>query len=127
MRLHLWIVLAILLAGGAAAAGPECRLDPRLVGSCFLLRGRIAVHANMRPYLWPVGTRRLIGIADPDGAIVMPPQLERLFANANGLDRVVFGDFEVCPFTRRQPRLMQMACIARARHLVIRDTQQQRR
>ena len=36
-------------------------------------------------------------------------------------DRQVFGDFEVCPFTRRRPGIMQMVCIAGASNLTVRD------
>ena len=73
----------------------------------------------MRPYLWPIGTNRLLGVANPDGAIIMPPELERLFAAR--IDRQLFGYFEVCPFTRRRPGVMQMVCIAGASNLTVRD------
>jgi len=73
----------------------------------------------MRPYLWPIGTNRLLGVANPDGAIIMPPELERVFAAR--IDRQVFGHFEVCPFTRRRPGIMQMVCIAGVTSLTVRD------
>ena len=77
----------------------------------------------MRPYLWPVGSRRLIGIASPDGNIVMPPEIAQIFASPNDFDKAVYGDFAVCPFTRQRPGRMQLACIASVTHLSVRDRQ----
>ena len=109
----------IALGGVAAAETLSCKQDPRIIQQCFAVHGRLSVHANMRPYLWPIGTNRLLGVASPDGAIIMPPELERLFAAR--IDRQVFGDFEVCPFTWRRPGIMQMVCIAGVTSLTVRD------
>jgi hypothetical protein len=109
----------IALGGLAPAEALPCKQDPRIIQQCFgVVHGRLSVHANMRPYLWPIGTNRLLGVASPDGAIIMPPELERLFAARIG--RQVFGHFEVCPFTPRRPGIMQMVCIARASNLTVR-------
>jgi hypothetical protein len=109
----------LALAQAGFAQTPACKGDARLIGQCFVVHGRLSVHANMRPYLWPVGTRRLLGIASPDGAIIMPAELQSLFAAH--LDRQAFGDFEVCPFTRQRPGVMQMVCIAAVTHLAVRE------
>jgi len=101
----------IALGGVAAAETLPCKQDPRIIQQCFAVHGRLSVHANMRAYLWPIGTNRLLGVANPD--------LERLFSVR--IDRQVFGDFEVCPFTRRRPGIMQMVCIAGASNLTVRD------
>jgi hypothetical protein len=111
--------LATLLLAGTAAA-QNCKTDPRLVASCFVVHGRITVHANMRPYLWPLGTHRLIGIASPDGAVLWPSELAKVFADPRNFDKAAYGDFEICPFTRRRPGIMQMACVAGLRHLDVR-------
>ena len=58
-------------------------------------------------------------VLPPDGAIIMPPELERLFAAR--IDRQVFGHFEVCPFIRRRPGIMQMVCIAGVTNLTVPD------
>lgn len=111
----------LLLALAAPAAAAPCKSDPHLVAACFRVHGRITVQANMRPYLWPAGSRRLIGIASPGGAIVLPDEINRVFATPAGFDKAVFGDFTVCPFTRRRPGLMQLACIASVEHFSVRD------
>ena len=122
MRRRLVLTIAacqIALGGVAAAETLPCKQDPRIIQQCFAVHGRLSVHANMRPYLWPIGTNRLLGVASPDGAIIMPPELERLFAAR--IERQVFGHFEVCPFTRRRPGIMQMVCIAGVTNLTVRD------
>jgi hypothetical protein len=112
-------ILQIALSGIALADEPPCRQAPRVVEQCFTVHGRISVHPNMRPYLWPFGTRRMLGIASPDGAIIMPPELKAIFK-----DRIVnqaIGDFEVCPFTRRRAGVMQLVCVEAAKHLIVRE------
>ena len=121
-----FVSVALLFQTGIAMVGfaetPACTQNTRLVGQCFTVRGRLSVHANMRPYLWPIGTHRLLGIASPDGAIIMPPEIERIFASPP-FDRQLVADFEVCPFTRPRPGIMQMVCIAAARNLKIRKAE----
>ena len=126
-----WKFLSFLLAAllfhvgnvmGGIAEATTCAQNTQLVGQCFTVRGRPSVHANMRPYLWPIGTHRLLGIASPEGTIIMPTEIERIFASPP-FDRQLFADFEVCPFTRPRPGIMQMVCIAAARNLKIRKTE----
>jgi hypothetical protein len=115
------LALASVLIGasavgpGSAAAEEACKENPRLVGQCFSVHGRLSVHANLRPYLSVRGSGRLIGIASLDGQIIMPAELVGKFEQS--VDRQVSGDFEVCPFTRRRPGVMQLGCIAGAKHL----------
>ena len=131
VRLARWKFLsvasaALLFQAGIAmvgfAATPACTQNTHLVGQCFTVQGRLSVHANMRPYLSPIGTHRLLGIASPDGAIIMPPEIERIFASLP-FDLQIVADFEVCPFTRPRPGTMQMVCIAAARNLKIRKAE----
>lgn len=121
-----FVSAALLFQVGIASVGiaepPRCTQNPHLVGRCFTVKGRLSVQANMRPYLWPIGTHRLLGIASPDGAIIMPPEIERIFASPP-FDRQLFADFEVCPFTQPRPGAMQMVCIAAARNLKIHKTE----
>ena len=131
VRLARWKFLsvasaALLFQAGIAmvgfAATPACTQNTHLVGQCFTMQGRLSVHANMRPYLSPIGTHRLLGIAGPDGAIIMPPEIARIFASPP-FDRQLVANFEVCPFTRPRPGTMQMVCIAAARNLKIRKAE----
>jgi len=122
MRRRLVLTIAafqIALGGVAAAETFPCKQDPRIIQQCFAVRGRLSVHANMRLYLWPIGTNRLLGVASPDGAIIMPPSSSASLQH--GSIGQVFGHFEVCPFTRRRPGIMQMVCIAGVTSLTVRD------
>src|SRR5215469_16785151 len=59
MRRRLVLTIAafqIALGGVAAAETLPCKQDPRIIQRCFAVHGRLSVHANMRPYLWPIGT-----------------------------------------------------------------------
>lgn len=120
------VAVGLLFQVGIATVGiaqtPTCTQNTNLVRQCFTVHGRLSVHANMRPYLWPIGTHRLLGIASPEGAIIMPSEIERIFA-LPPFDQQLFGDFEVCPFTRARPGVMQMVCIAAARNLKIRKAE----
>ncbi len=111
MCLRMALAAGLLMAAGSLdAAERQPRKDnPRIVAQCFTVHGRLRIHANMRPYLWPVGTKRLLGISDGQGNIVMPPELESDFAS--DLSKEAFGDFEVCPFTRQRPGRLQLVCI----------------
>ena len=111
MCLRMALAAGLLMAAGSldAAERQPCKDNPRIVAQCFTVHGRLRIHANMRPYLWPVGTKRLLGISDGQGNIVMPPELESDFAS--DLSKEAFGDFEVCPFTRQRPGRLQLVCI----------------
>ena len=115
---------------GAAAAdesGTGCLTSPDLVGQCFVVHGRLSWHANMRPYLWPVGTSRLLGFpeeihglrrwlpesVDPDA----PGSVYKRAAPLLAEEVDVMGDFEVCPVSRERPHVMRMVCLARASNL----------
>lgn len=121
MSTRILVALALLTADGAAAAAAPrspCRSHSDLVGRCRTVHGRLSVW-NGTPSLriWIVGTRRILGVSEWRMA-----EMERDLLPANvwaafGDDppnRQVFGDFDVCPFTRERPGWMQMVCVARA-------------
>jgi hypothetical protein len=111
----------------AAAAGPNpCRSSPALVGACFAVRGRLAVHNGSPAFrLHPVGSQRILGIVTAAGAPLeepqdVPPEIRALFWK-DADPAPVDGDFEVCPLTRERPGHMRMVCIAAGRNLVPRQ------
>ena len=119
---------AILLTLAALSFTPEClavgcRSDPRVIGKCFQVHGRLNF-ANGSPMLrmWRVGTRRYLGVFDEEDPIV-PPNLAKclLHPNGTGFGRTTCGDFVVCPFTPQRPGWMQMVCIESAKNLVVQD------
>lgn len=55
----------------------------------------------------------MLGLPKEDSNI--PPNVKRLL---NGFDDEVFGDFLVCPYSKRQAGRMQSVCIESGAHLI---------
>lgn len=116
---------ALLLFGAAAllvllapAADAACRTHPALVAACFRVHGRAALYnGNPTVRIWKLGTHRLLGVSDrrcqPPECEPLPDALRALLA----WDHPVFGEFELCPFTRARPGVMQLVCVAAAARL----------
>jgi len=94
------------------------------VGKCFNVHGRLSVY-NGTPSirLWPLGTKRLLGVIDPKDASNAPGETILPVDIKNKLDwnKDVFGDFIVCPLTRQQAGRMQTVCIDSGKNLIIRE------
>jgi hypothetical protein len=92
-----------------------CKEDPGIVDRCFMIHGRVSVGNGSPPMrIWHVGTDRILGIFDSENEII-PDNLSNQFT---GFGVEVYGDFEVCPFTKKKPGEMQMVCVESASHLV---------
>jgi hypothetical protein len=102
------------------AVAQQCRDDPKIVGQCFAVHGRVAFRANMRLYLWPIGTPRLLAISYPPEAQSEPPFMPDNLRRLIDLEHAVFGDFEVCPLSPERPGRLRFVCIQSASHLVLR-------
>jgi hypothetical protein len=94
-----------------------CKTDPDIVSACFALHGRVSLY-NGAPAIrmWRVGTNRLLGILDSEDEIMPSSLTEKL-----GFGKVVYGDFEVCPFTKERPGEMQMVCVESAKNFVVKQ------
>jgi hypothetical protein len=121
------LLLLIVTAWGTPrnVAQPQtCRNRPDVVGKCSHVHGRLSVY-NGTPSirLWPMGTKRLLGILDPKdasntpGPTILPVDIK----NKLDWDKDVFGDFIVCPLTRQQSGRMQTVCIAEGKNLNVRE------
>jgi hypothetical protein len=115
--------LGVLVQSSVRPAADSCRARADLVGKCFKVHGRLSVY-NGTPSirLWPVGSKRLLGILDPEnisvepGPSIIPPSVrERL-----DWDKEVFGDYLVCPLSRSKPGRMQTVCIESGKNLIVR-------
>jgi hypothetical protein len=131
MKLYLPLgMLFLLLAGSVVADPPEaqeaqsCRTRSGVVGKCFTVRGRLSVY-NGTPSirLWPLGSKRLLGVIDPKdpsnapGPSVFPTAIKAQL----DWDKEITGDFLVCPLTRSKPGRMQTICIESGKNLVVRQ------
>jgi hypothetical protein len=119
-------VLILLILGSelAVARNPSiksCREHPQLVGNCFNVHGRLSVY-NGAPALriWKIGTKRILGVSEQrfavDGVLNVPEEIRSQINQ----DKLLFGDFIVCPFTQSRPNEMQLVCIDKVRNLRVR-------
>lgn len=65
------------------------------------------MYANSNIVLWPVGTKRLLGLYHPELESQYPELYEKLRDSYT-----VFADFEVCRYGHDEPGHMMSACIA---------------
>lgn len=111
---YLAIALAAINASASLAEGKNsCATDTRVVEPCFTVRGRLAAYngaPNIR--IWVVGTHRVLGISQgryaPSGYDMLPSGMPQAIEP----EAFYFGNFTVCPFTKEEPGLMRMVCVA---------------
>ena len=115
----LLVVLVVVVP--ASAAQPKCKGNPRAVGACYSIHGRVSLGADtVRLWLWPIGTKRLLGVTagpsldDPDDPTIFPQNLQ--FKPG---DKAIYGEFEVCPFTPERKGTMRLVCIESDSNLVV--------
>ena len=95
----LCLLVALLLA--IPAQGQR-----KVIGPCFTVHGRLSFwNGNPTARIWVIGTHRMLGV---DNAY--PDELNHLL-DPPDFDKEVFGDFDVCPLTKRRPGRMQMVGI----------------
>lgn len=109
-----WVFVSCFALSAPLAHATICHDDPRVVAACYTVRGTLAVHANLRPYLH--ARKRLLAIATSsetaEAAYLMPDTVWRNLDPSQS----IMGEFTVCPFTHEQPGVMGMVCIEDARN-----------
>jgi hypothetical protein len=112
--------LALLQPNGYSEGKPKCKGNPKVVGACYSVHGRLIPGADtIELRLWPVGTHRMLGVSDgPAINNAENPIYPKNIAFPNA-DETIYGDFEVCPFTSQRKGAMQFVCIESAAHLVV--------
>ena len=114
------LFVALLLVVPMVASQPKCKANPKVIGACYVVHGRLSLGADtVTLRLWPVGTKRMLGITGgtvPDDAVapIYPSDLKLLSETEE-----IYGDFEVCPFTPERKGAMQIVCIESASHIVV--------
>ena len=104
-----------LLSRAGEARGADwvtCKNDPDIAAACFIVHGRLSIW-NGTPSLriWRIGTNRIVGVTTE----TTPENVSRFWEPD---DTEIYGDFEVCPFTKDKVGEMQMVCIESASHLL---------
>ncbi len=109
----------------SAIAEPQdinsCKAHPELSSSCFEIRGRLAFY-NGTPSLriWPVGTRRLLGVLEGQ-SMKGYPDLPKGLLEQLSWGKAMYADFTICPFTDDEPGLMRAVCVESAENISFRD------
>jgi hypothetical protein len=131
MKFYFPFGISLMLLAGSVAADPptlqeaqSCRARSDVVGKCFTVHGRLSVY-NGTPSirLWPVGSKRLLGVIDPKdpsnapGPSVLPTSIKGQL----DWDKEIVGDFLVCPLTKMKPGRMQTICIESGKNLAVRQ------
>jgi hypothetical protein len=88
---------------------------------CYWVHGRMtAGNGTPSTRIWPVGTRRLLGVVSPRRpdaeAGEMPKNVLRLLTPAH--DFTVWGDFYVCPIAPERAGWMRFVVVKEAKRLV---------
>ena len=109
-------IVAALSLLAPSLAGAACRDDARLVAACFAVRAELRFYnGNPSFRLWPVGTRRLLGVKhDAEERPMLPAAVEAEVSAVVEERARLFADFTVCPLTRSRPGRMQMVCVETA-------------
>jgi hypothetical protein len=119
----LMLACTVVAQSPTARTPSSCRARSDLVGKCFVVHGRLSVY-NGTPSirLWPVGSKRLLGVLDPEDISVVPSRntIPASIESKLDFDKDVFGDFLVCPIDRSRPGRMQTVCIASGKNLFVR-------
>lgn len=86
----------------------DCKSNPKLADACFLVHGRLTTY-NGTPSLriWPIGSHRLLGIVEDENPLAIPDEIR----SSVGFDKDIYGDYLVCPFTKRTLNAMQLVCV----------------
>lgn len=123
------IAIGIALLGGLSLPQSvplkDCHEHPKLVGSCFEIKGKLSVY-NGAPSLriWRVGTKRILGISEQRYALPdvrkVPEEVERAIKP----DVDLLGDYTVCPLTKAKPGVMQFVCVDKVRNLTVQQRQE---
>jgi hypothetical protein len=113
------MVLSAIFAN--AQNNTKCKGNRQIVSACYIVHGRMQ-YTNGTPDLriWVVGTKHYLGVtarseADDDENPILPESLRK---KINGFHTIVYGDFEVCPFTVEKPGAMTMVCVESASKLL---------
>ncbi len=101
------LVLCSILTLADDSENLACRNDPRVVGKCFRVHGRLSNwNGNPTGRIWVFGTKRILGVRDDT-------QLPKALADRLGdFDDVTTGEFEVCPLTHERKGKMRIVCVA---------------
>jgi len=123
MRCSRVLLLALLAwCGHVSAKEPidmamGCKSNPRIVGTCFVVRGRLsAYNGNPTFRIWRAGTSRFLGVIPSEDPRSLPAELRGVAS----FEHDVSGTFTVCPFAPSKAGVMQFVCVEAVRDMQVR-------
>jgi hypothetical protein len=83
-----------------------------------MVHGRLRI-GNGTPSIriWPVGTGRLLGVANAGFSNFENPELPSPLDGSLDWDTAYFADYTVCPYEPDQPGTMRTVCVQAIAHL----------
>lgn len=106
-------VLLLTSFGTHAQAEGTCSADPRIVGPCYNVAGKLKIHANLRPRILVDDDGSLLAIVPKSGLetgetdYYWPEEIGEMLS----LENTVESNFRVCPFAVRKAHELQHVCI----------------
>ena len=91
----------------ACLSTPRCEGNPRVVGKCSTVRGRMNYwNGTPSTRIWIIGTHRMLGLPCEDAGLP-----ENIRSHLSDFDDEVTGSFRVCPLQKYRKGEMQMVCV----------------
>ena len=112
---YLLFMLGLALPVSAVASDAGCKENPQLIGQCYVVRGEIAVSADVGPIFMPEFDykQRFIVRPAPNSKKDMPKKVTNILTN--DLNAYVHGIYHVCPIptqpTQFPPAYTHFVCI----------------
>jgi len=120
-RLLLGVVTLFVGAFVSALASGDplrCEAKSPVAGPCFTVHGRLRLY-NGTPSvrIWPVGTTRLLGVADAHSDKFEDVGLPAPLNIRLDWDTAYIGDYTVCPQEPDKPGTLRIVCVQAVAHL----------
>jgi len=112
----------------ACALHAACAGNSKLVGQCFEMKGVLRLwNGNPTYRISRTGTKRIVGVLCDEDPII-PANLKEWLNDPTiaQWDRDFRGTFEVCPFTKSKPGVMQFVCVEKVTDLTVYDRTRKR-
>jgi len=101
-------------------ASALCGAESQAAEPCFWLHGRLfAANGNPTFRIWPIGTKRILGVSTGEAIGDLPAPVQPLFSS-DAFDVDVYGDYQVCPLAPDRRGWMRFVRLVQARRLVAR-------
>jgi hypothetical protein len=104
------MTLTLLQSAVWSSDVPQCKSNPKLVGACYCVRGRLSYwNGTPSTRIWVIGTHHVLGLPSEDADL--PTNVKE---HLHTFGDEITADYEVCPLSKDRKGEMQMVCIQSA-------------